>query len=175
MVSARRTATAPCRLWGVGRRRGDAGLAEKIAIAIDVRRKIERVLARQALGQFGIAPLQRFDDLQMIDDRAGRAIVLRDGRAPDGAHVNQQIAGRIDDGLRAPERNDRGMERDVRIGILAQMFGRAASSGTRRTNAAAWRCPRRRHCSVASRAAIDSSAAHIWIISMISRLDLRMM
>ena len=74
-----------------------------------------------------------------------------------------------------PSRDHLGVERDVGIRILIQVLRRAASSGTRRTNAAAWRSPHRGACNVASRAAIDSSAAHIWIISMISRFDLRTM
>ena len=95
---------------------------EKVAISIDMRGQIERVLAREPLGQFGIALLERLDNLQVIDDRARRPIILHYGRAADRAHVGKQIACRIDDCLRAPERNDRGMERDVCIRVFAQML-----------------------------------------------------
>ena len=140
----------------------------------DVRREIERVLTGEPLRQFGVAPFQGLDDPQMIDDRARRSVVLSDGRAANGAHVNQKIARRIDDGLRAAERDDRGMKGDVRVGVFAQMLG------GRRVLELVEQMPqlgdfRIGACSVARRAAIDSSAAHIWIISMISRLDLRMM
>ena len=68
-------------------------------VAIDVSREIQRVLPCQPLGQFGVAPLQRFDDLQVIDDGAGRAVALNNGCAADGAYVNEEVMGCIDDGL----------------------------------------------------------------------------
>jgi len=47
------------------------------------------VLAGKAFGQFSVASLQRFDDLQMVDDGASCTIILRDRRAADGAYVKQ--------------------------------------------------------------------------------------
>jgi len=38
--------------------------------------EVDRVLAVQALGQLGVAPLQGLDDVHVIDDRACRAIGL---------------------------------------------------------------------------------------------------
>ena len=132
------------------------------------------MLAYQAFGEFGVAPLERFDDLKMLDNGAGRAIALPDRRAANGAHVQQQVAGGIDDRLRASEADQLGVEGDVGVGILVQVLrGRGVLELVKQM-------PQLRDlssgaCSVARRAAIDSSAAHIWIISMISRLDLRMM
>jgi hypothetical protein len=57
----------------------------------------------------------------VIDDRAGRAVVLRDRRPAYGAHMDEQVAGRVDDGLGPAESDDRRMEGDVRIRVLAQM------------------------------------------------------
>ena len=160
---------------GVGRGRRRERSAEKIAVAIDVRRQIERVLAGEPLRQLGIALLERLDDVQVIDDRAGRAVVLRDRRPAYGAHMDEQIAGRVDDGLRT--RRER-----------SPPYGRRCSHPSTRTDAADggefWNSSNKCRsvamsasdaCSVASRAAMDSSAAHIWIISIISRLDLRTM
>ena len=140
----------------------------------DVLRQVERVLTGETLRQIGIAPFQGLDDTQMIDDRSCGSVVLRNGRAANGTHVNQEISRRIDQSLRAAERNDCCMKGDVRVGVFAQM------QGGRRALKLVEQVPELRDllrgaCSVARRAAIDSSAAHIWIISMISRLDLRTM
>src|SRR5207248_10635131 len=70
-------------------------LIEEVAVAFDVRGEVERVLARQPLGELGVAPLECFDDLQVIDDRACRASVLRDGSPADRAHVQEQVLGRL--------------------------------------------------------------------------------
>jgi len=79
-------------------RRGQA-LTEKIAIPIDVCGEVERVLPRETLRQFSVAPLQRLDNFQMIDDRAGGPVILCNRGAADCAYMNEQVTGRIDDGL----------------------------------------------------------------------------
>jgi len=92
------------------RARSDAGsvgnrgesLAQEIAVAIDVHRQVQRMLAREPFGQLGVAPLQCFDDLQVIDDGSCGPVVLRDRRAANGAHVYEKIMRCVDDGLRAP-------------------------------------------------------------------------
>src|SRR5580698_10019424 len=40
-------------------------LTQKVAVSVDVSREIQSVLPCQPLGQFRVAPLQRFDDLQV--------------------------------------------------------------------------------------------------------------
>src|SRR5580704_7634700 len=62
-------------------------LVEKVAIALDVRREVERVLPGKPLGQLSVPMLDRLDDFQVIDDRARRAIVLRDRDLADSSHV----------------------------------------------------------------------------------------
>src|SRR5579862_3165052 len=47
---------------------------QKIAVLLDMGGEIECVLAVEALGELGVAPLQRLDDLHVIGDRAGRAV-----------------------------------------------------------------------------------------------------
>src|SRR6202035_3995996 len=89
-----------------------------------VRRKVEGVLSSELFGQLGVAPLQRFDDLQVIDDRAGSPVALYDRRAANRTHVNEEVARRIDDGLRAAEGDYRRMKCDIGIGILIEMLGR---------------------------------------------------
>jgi hypothetical protein len=49
---------------------------EEIAVFIDMRSEVQRVLAYQALCQLRIAPFQRLDDRHVIDDRARRAVFL---------------------------------------------------------------------------------------------------
>jgi len=41
-------------------------------VLLDVRGEVERVLADEPLGQFGVATLERFDDLHVVDDRSRR-------------------------------------------------------------------------------------------------------
>ena len=64
---------------------------EKIAVLLDMRGEPQRVLARQPLGEFGVAAFERLDDPHMIDDRAGRAVVLMDRDLADRPHVDEQI------------------------------------------------------------------------------------
>src|ERR1700757_2557048 len=64
-----------------------ASLIEEIAVPIDVRRQVQRMLARQAFRKLRVTALQRLDDLQMVNDGTRCAIALRDGRAPDRADV----------------------------------------------------------------------------------------
>ena len=93
-------------------------------MSIDVRGEVESVLAGEELGQLGIALLESFNDLQMIDDGARGAIALRDCGSADRAHVEQEIFRRINDGLRAAQCDDRGVKGDICVRILAKMFGR---------------------------------------------------
>ena len=81
------------------------------------------MLAREALGELGVAPLERLDDLQVLDDRARGAIVLRDRGPADGAHVQEEIPGRLLDQPRASEADDHLMEGDVGVGILVDVLG----------------------------------------------------
>src|SRR5579864_9671193 len=99
---------------------------QEIPILFDMRGKIERVLPRQRLGALGIAPLQRLDDLHVIDDRALRAIVLADRRLANRAHMNEQVLGHVGEELITRQPDDRLMELDVGFRILVEMsLGRA--------------------------------------------------
>ena len=51
-------------------------LIEKIAVFLHECRQIERMLAREALSQLGVALLERLDNAQMVDDRPRGAIAL---------------------------------------------------------------------------------------------------
>lgn len=66
---------------------------------VDMFRKVERVLTREAFRQVGLAALERLDDLQMVHDRSGCAIVLGDRRPSDGTHVDQEIPCGVHQGL----------------------------------------------------------------------------
>ncbi len=103
--------------WGDSAR----SLAEKIAIPIHVRGEVERVLAREPLRQLGVAFLQCFDNVQMIDNRAVRTVVLRDRCPAYGAHMDEEVTRRIDDGLGPAESDYRRVEGDIRVRIFAQM------------------------------------------------------
>ena len=122
-LRGRRPAPAARRRWVSGERE-PPGLVQEIAVSVDVRREIESVLPGEPLRQLRVAPLQRFDDFQMIDDGSRRTVALRNGCAADGAHVNEQIAGGIHDGLRPAERDYRRMKRYIGVGIFAQMLRR---------------------------------------------------
>ena len=62
---------------------------------LDVVGQIERVVADQALGELGVAGLERLDDVHVVDDRALGAIVLADHAAADRAHVHEQAVGQV--------------------------------------------------------------------------------
>src|ERR1700759_1261929 len=93
-------------------------LVEKIAMLLDMRGEPERVLARQPFGEFGVAAFQRLDDPHMVDDRAGRAIVLVDRDLADRAHVDEQVFRRLGEQLAAAHPYNRLVKGDVRIGIF---------------------------------------------------------
>src|ERR1700736_5994007 len=43
---------------------------QKIAVLVDVRGEVQRVLTHQPLGELGVALFEGFDDAHMVDDRA---------------------------------------------------------------------------------------------------------
>src|SRR6185437_15648641 len=88
---------------------------------LDMRGKIERVLAGEALGLLGVAPLQRLDDIHVVGNRAPGAILLTDRRLADGADMDEEILGGALDGLIARKGDDRLMEFDVGGGIFVKM------------------------------------------------------
>src|ERR1700754_2899602 len=55
--------------------------------------KTERVIADKLLGARGIACLERFDDVHVVEDRPLNAILLDDGLAPNHPHVGEQVFG----------------------------------------------------------------------------------
>src|SRR5580765_8335509 len=57
---------------------------EEVAVLLDVCREIERMLAHQPFGEFRVALLERLDDAHVIDNRALRAVALRDRHAANG-------------------------------------------------------------------------------------------
>jgi hypothetical protein len=61
----------PLRTFG-GAQAGDVdvdrvGSFQEIAVLLDVRGEIERMLAHEALGELGVALLQRLDDPHVVD------------------------------------------------------------------------------------------------------------
>src|SRR6202012_5290190 len=120
-------AAAPGRRWGngAGGKIPPASLAvEEFAVLFDVLGEIQGVPAGQLLGRFRVASFQGFDDLQMIDYGTRGAIALGDGGAADGAHMQQQILGGVEDGLRPAECDHGRMKCNVGVGVLVQMLGR---------------------------------------------------
>src|ERR1700741_844115 len=68
-----------------------AASVQEVAVFLDVRGEIERMLAHQPLGELRVAVFQRLDDLHVIDDRSRGAIALGDRHPPDRAHMNEEI------------------------------------------------------------------------------------
>jgi hypothetical protein len=66
----------------------------------DERREFERVLTHEALDQFGIPPLQRFNDAHVLNNRVRRAITLRDRPLADRSHMQEKVLDRVEDELR---------------------------------------------------------------------------
>ena len=97
---------------------------EEVAVFFDMRGKVQRVLAYQALGKLGIALFECLDDVHMIDDRARGPVALRDGHPADCADVNEQVLDGLAHEVRAGEADDRLVKRDVGVRILVDMLGR---------------------------------------------------
>ena len=87
---------------------------------LDMRGEPERVLARQPLGEFGVAPLERLDDPHMVRDRTRRPVVLVDRDLADRAHVDEQVFGHFGEQRAAAHLDDRLVKGDVRLGIIVQ-------------------------------------------------------
>src|SRR5947209_5542187 len=99
-------------------------LLQKVAMLLYVRGEIERMLAHEAFGELRIPALERLDDAHVIDDRARRAIALRDREPANRAHVYEQILDRLPHQVGPRQANDRLVERDVRFGIFLDVLGR---------------------------------------------------
>src|SRR4029453_14875257 len=99
-------------------------LVQEIAMRIDVRGEVERMLAHEALRELGVASLQSLDDAHMVDDRALSAIAARDRHPADRAHMDEKILDRLAHEVRAGKPDDRLVERDVRIRIVVDVLGR---------------------------------------------------
>src|SRR5205085_2869323 len=59
-----------------------AASVEEITVLFDVGGKAQRMLAYEPLGELGSAAFQRLDDVHVLDDRARRAVLLRDRPLP---------------------------------------------------------------------------------------------
>ena len=60
----------------------------------------------------------------VIDDRARRAVALRDRHPPYRPHVDEEVLDRLAHQMRAGEADDRLMKRDVRVRIFLDVLGR---------------------------------------------------
>src|SRR5687767_13488435 len=90
------------------------------AVRLHMRGEVERVLPDQALGAVDVARLQRLDDGHVILDRALRPVVLGNGDLADGAHMDEQVLRQVGDQLALAQADDRGVERDVGLGIFLE-------------------------------------------------------
>src|ERR1700761_5586848 len=80
-------------------------------------RKAERVIAHQPLGTWRVACFQRFNDMDVIADRAVGAILLADRLAADHPHMGEQVLGEVEQHAVAAHPDDRLVELDVHLGI----------------------------------------------------------
>src|SRR5262249_37691786 len=71
-----------------GRAREGVCRVEKIAVLLDMRGEPQRVLTCQPLGKSRVAAFERLDDPHMVNDRAGRPVVLVNRDLADRAHVD---------------------------------------------------------------------------------------
>src|SRR5918998_3740152 len=85
---------------------GAGGFSPTRRRPVDVVRQIQRVLPDEALGELGVASLERLDDVHVVDDRALRTIVLPDHVAANGAHVHEQPCDQCADHRRAGKFDD---------------------------------------------------------------------
>src|ERR1700687_5981097 len=74
---------------------------EEVTMFFDMSGKVQRVLSYQGLGALGIALFQRFDDPHVIDDRARRAVALRDRHPPYRSDMDEKVLDRLAHQMRA--------------------------------------------------------------------------
>src|SRR6185312_2698231 len=94
---------------------------EETAMRLHMRGEIERVLPGQSFRELGVPPLQRLDDLHMINDGTGRAVVLADGDLANGADMDEQVLGHVDDELAAAHADDRLVKPDIGLRVLVEL------------------------------------------------------
>lgn len=64
-------------------------LEDALAVLFDVFRKAQRVVARELLREFRVAPFKGLYDLEMIFDRSCCTVIAPNRYLPDAAHVQQ--------------------------------------------------------------------------------------
>src|SRR2546421_254178 len=82
-----------------------------------VPRQLERVVGAEPLGDVRVALLERLDDLHVVDDRVGEALVLPNSAPADGLHVDEQAVDRPLQQLGAGQLDDPPVELEVRLRI----------------------------------------------------------
>src|SRR5581483_1291336 len=94
---------------------------QEVAVLLHMRCEIERVLPGELLGELGIPPLQRLDDLEMINDGALSPVVLADRHLPDRTHMDKEVLRHVGNAFIAAHLDNRLVKLDVRIGIFVEM------------------------------------------------------
>src|ERR1700748_424756 len=97
---------------------------EEFAMKLDVPGKAERMLSDQALGEIGIALLQRRDDVQMLDNGTARAIVLAHGHGAHRPHMDEEIIGELAHQAASTHADDRLVKGHVGLRILVDVLRR---------------------------------------------------
>src|SRR5688572_30510145 len=100
---------------------GARGFSPRGSRPVHVVREIQRVLADEALGELGVAALERLDDVHVVDDGALGPIVLPDHVAANRSHVHEQAGDQGADHGRAGEFDDALVEAQVRLRVLVQV------------------------------------------------------
>src|SRR5438477_3634306 len=95
---------------------------EKIAVRFDMAGEAQRVLARQPLGEIGVAPFERLDYAHVIGNRARRPVFLVDRDLANRPHMDEQVFGHLGEQRAAAHFYNRLVKRDVRIGVLVEPF-----------------------------------------------------
>src|SRR4051795_9104291 len=80
---------------------------EKGAVLLDMGGQVEIVLELETRGGLAVPRLERLDDLHVVGDRPRGAGAVTDRHAPDGAHMDEQVLGRVGDELVAAHPDNR--------------------------------------------------------------------
>ena len=131
------------------------------------------MLSGKSLRELGIPGLQGLDDVNVVDDRALGPIVVADGAATNGAHVEEEVLGDGSEKAAATELKQRLVKLDVGFRVLVDARLDTPFSPKVENISLKVAISSRLAFSVMSRAAMLSRAAHTVIISSTSLFVLR--
>ena len=96
-------------------------LIQILNVLLNVTGKIQGMLSGQALGEFGIAFLEGFNNVDMVNDGSPGTIIFIDRPHPNRAHVDKQILGHLVEQVAMTDIEQRLMKANIRFRVFINM------------------------------------------------------